>query len=653
MSAEYKEALKLGQKEYRACISKGVYPYLPVMDDFISPERYATGIDLGLQQIPVEFVVGTRSKGRKDAFARNFMPLMGVSTEFADKWSRLCQSHLEEGIREPIRVYEYLNRYYVEEGNKRVSVLKYFGAVNVMARVIRIMPLQVDTPEGKIYLEQIDFYKYSQVNYVEFSKPGSYAQLQELVGKAPGESWTPEEQADFSSVYYYFCKAYRAKGGDRLSTTPGDALLAYLTVYSYQDLCGKGLEEIKQTVGKVWEEITLQQEQPSIDVKLHPAEEKKHGILTKRRSGTAVEKIAFIHDKTPTTSGWTYGHELGRCHVEMVFAGKVKTEAYYDSMDGDPAQTIEEAIRDGNTILFTTSPRLLTASLRAAVEHPEVTILNCSLNKSHRYIRTYEARMYEVKYIIGAIAGSLAGDHDIGYICNYPIFGQVAGINAFALGVQLVNPRAKVYLEWSSIGGEEAATRRLLDRGIHLISSQNLAKLEDMGRSNLGLSWMTEDSLTNLAVPVWNWGLYYEAMIRRIQSRALQTEYEESSKALNYYWGLSAGAVDVYVSEQLPDGVKHLAEYLKRGITTGLCNPFQGPLYSQQGERMVQEHSILTMEQIITMDWLVSTIEGRIPAYEELSDTGKATVDMVGVERLIRSKQSAQADSSADGGDGS
>jgi basic membrane lipoprotein Med (substrate-binding protein (PBP1-ABC) superfamily) len=261
--------------------------------------------------------------------------------------------------------------------------------------------------------------------------------------------------------------------------------------------------------------------------------------------------------------------------------------------------------------------------------------------------------MYEVKYIIGAIAGSLAGDHDIGYICNYPIFGQVAGINAFALGVQLVNPRAKVYLEWSSIGGEEAATRRLLDRGIHLISSQNLAKLEDMGRSNLGLSWMTEDSLTNLAVPVWNWGLYYEAMIRRIQSRALQTEYEESSKALNYYWGLSAGAVDVYVSEQLPDGVKHLAEYLKRGITTGLCNPFQGPLYSQRGERMVQEHSILTMEQIITMDWLVSTIEGRIPAYEELSDTGKATVDMVGVERLIRSKQSAQADSSADGGDGS
>jgi hypothetical protein len=172
-----------------------------------------------------------------------------------------------------------------------------------------------------------------------------------------------------------------------------------------------------------------------------------------------------------------------------------------------------------------------------------------------------------------------------------------------------------------------------------------------MGRSNLGLSWIQGDSLTNLAVPVWNWGLYYEALIRRIQSRALQTEYEESTKALNYYWGLSAGAVDVYVSDQLPDGVKRLAELLKRGITSGLCDPFQGPLFNQQGEQMSQENAFLTMDQIISMDWLVNSIQGQIPSYEELSDTGKATVDMVGVERLIRSKKNPEGTHPSDGGD--
>jgi basic membrane lipoprotein Med (substrate-binding protein (PBP1-ABC) superfamily) len=273
------------------------------------------------------------------------------------------------------------------------------------------------------------------------------------------------------------------------------------------------------------------------------------------------------------------------------------------------------------------------------VEHPEATILNCSLNKSHRYIRTYEARMYEVKFITGAIAGALAGGSDIGYICNYPIFGQVAGINAFALGVQLVNPRSKVYLEWSSLGGEEAATKRLMDRGIHLISSQNLAKLEAMGRSNLGLSWMDGEHLTNLAVPIWKWGSYYEALVRRLQTKALQTEYEESNKAVNYYWGLSAGVVDLYLSDLLPDGVKRLGQLLKQGVCSGLCDPFQGPLRDQQGN-LVKKEGPLHMEQIITMDWLVEPIRGRIPDYEELCDTGKATVDQVGIQRLIRGKQS-------------
>ena len=44
----YGEALKLGQKEYRACVSRGRSPCLPVLDDFIPPERSAAGIDLGI-----------------------------------------------------------------------------------------------------------------------------------------------------------------------------------------------------------------------------------------------------------------------------------------------------------------------------------------------------------------------------------------------------------------------------------------------------------------------------------------------------------------------------------------------------------------------------------------------------------------------------
>ena len=307
------------------------------------------------------------------------------------------------------------------------------------------------------------------------------------------------------------------------------------------------------------------------------------------------------------------------------------------ALEHDPQAVMEQAIQDGNSVLFTTSPRLLPAALKVAVEHPEVTVFNCSLNQSHRYIRTYYARMYEVKFIIGAMAGSLAGDDPVGYLCDYPIFGQIAGINAFALGVQMVNPRTKVYLEWSSVNGSDAALKRLTDRGIRLISSQDLVRQGDEWRS-LGLSLITDKTQVNLATPLWQWGTYYEEILRRIRNRSVQTEYGESRKALNYYWGLSAGVVDLRCSEKIPPATAKMAELLKNSIRAGICNPFKGPLYTQSG-KVLENNDLLTPEQIINMDYLMENVVGDIPQYAELSEVGKATVDLVGVEPATKDKQ--------------
>lgn len=114
------------------------------------------------------------------------------------------------------------------------------------------------------------------------------------------------------------------------------------------------------------------------------------------------------------------------------------------------AQVLESVIAQGATIIFGVAPQMMKQSLKAAIEHPEVKILNCSLNTPHRYIRTYYARMYEAKFISGLIAGAMAENDKIGYIADYPIYGMTANINAFALGAACVNPRAKIYLEWST-----------------------------------------------------------------------------------------------------------------------------------------------------------------------------------------------------------
>ena len=647
----YKDARKQAQKEFRACVARGEHPWLPRLDDFIPPERALHSMDVGLVQIPMEFIVGAKSGGRTHSFARNFMPLLESSSEFAGKWERLCATHVKEGIRDPIKATEYMNRYYVEEGNKRVSVLKYFGAETVPAYVTRILPPRNDSTESILYYEFIDFYRYSKVNFLEFSRPGRYQRLQRLIGKRPWEPWSDDDRNLFKATYYSFREVYNQLGGRRLSSTVGDALLACIRVYGYAALRGKTPSEMKASIEKVWEEITLQQEVSPIDLKLTPQTDAAKPLLSSIPAvrPKKVLKAAFVYDKTPELSGWTWGHEQGRQRVQRTLHGELETKAYFNALepagpdeppDKKPLSVIRQAVEDGNTVVFTTSPRLLPASLNAAVEFPDVTFLNCSVNQSHRYIRTYYARMYEAKFITGAIAGAMAGEEPVGYLCDYPIFGQVAGINAFALGVQTTNPDAIVTLDWSSVGGAREAVSRLTAQGIRLVSFTDTVR-RGGDYVGAGLSLVQGGSQTGLALPVWQWGAYYEALVRRIQDRSLQTEYAESSKALNYYWGMSAGVVELKLSEALPDSVRKLAYFLRAGICAGTCDPFRGPLRDQSHKLRSAEGEVLSVERIINMDWLNENVSGNIPAYRQLNDTGKATVGIAGIQPLTAQTEEA------------
>ena len=139
-SANYKQARAMGRhylSEHSDSATKG---YLYILDDLLDNVEICGEINLGTTEIPIHKILGTRTSARSNAFAGNFMPLLPENTEFGAKWCKLYESHIREGIREPIKVYEYLNRYFVQEGNKRVSDLKYLGAVAIEARVTRLIP---------------------------------------------------------------------------------------------------------------------------------------------------------------------------------------------------------------------------------------------------------------------------------------------------------------------------------------------------------------------------------------------------------------------------------------------------------------------------------------------------------------------------------
>ena len=121
----------------------------------------------------------------------------------------------------------------------------------------------------------------------------------------------------------------------------------------------------------------------------------------------------------------------------------------------------------------------------------------------------------------------------------------------------------------------------------------------------------------------------------------LQAEYESSSKAINYYWGMSAGAVDVMLTDEVPESTRRLAGYMRAGISRWIVDPFIGPIHIQGGSAVGEAGKPLEMEEIAAMDYLVENVEGRIPVYEELSPTGKATVESVGVESAKKPEKEA------------
>ena len=631
----YKEAHRLAQKEYKACLASGRSPCLPVLDDFVPTEKSMAAKELGLIQIPVWFIVGTKTRGRVNAFAPNFMPILEETTEFADKWEKLCRSHLSEGIREPIKVYEYMNRYYVEEGNKRVSVLKYFKAYSVQAYVTRVLPEKTDDEDVQRYYEYLEFNKASGINFIEFKKKGGYKSLLKAMGKAPDEKWTEDEQKKFSSVYYFFEQAYIAAGGKKLSITVGDAMLSYIKIYGYHHLASIDSDSIKTELTKMWEEVELTDKPDAIELKPDPPKEKKQSLLSKVKSivtSDDVMKVAFIYDAQPSKSGWIQDHERGRLHVQTVLGDRISTSAYIADGVDDVESKIEKAISDGCKTVFTVSPRMLQASLKAAIAHPEVVIMNCSLHTSHRYVRTYYTRMYEVKFILGALAGSLTQSGRLGYVCDYPIYGRIAGINAFALGAQMANPRAKVFIEWSCIKGAKEAAKSLRDNHIHIISSQDTARYDEDDRMSYGLSHIGRDKTDLLAVPVWKWGVYYEEMLRRMLDKSIKHEYDHSERALNYYWGMSAGVVDIEYSPELPLPSRRFADFFRECFIHNAVTPFMTPFVTRNGDLIGANQKSLSLEQIIEMDYLVDNVEGGIPTYDKLNDIGKETVENVGVE---------------------
>ena len=228
----------------------------------------------------------------------------------------------------------------------------------------------------------------------------------------------------------------------------------------------------------------------------------------------------------------------------------------------------------------------------------------------------YFGRIYQARYLSGIVAGMNTKSNKIGYVAAQDINNSevTGGIDAFAIGVESVNPDAKIYVRvtnsWYDPEAEEAASKELLDMGCDVMSQhcdtpfpQTLA--QEYGVYGIGynsdMSKETPESC--LCSVIWNWSAYYTA--------AVQSVLDGTWDGSNYYGGMSEGLVQITkLASFCAEGTQEKVDEATADILSGKNNVFDGVLETNTGEQVGTEGATLDDATITgNLNWYYRNVE--------------------------------------------
>jgi len=609
---QYDLVYRKGRLKYFGHLARGESGHLLSMERQFPDMEVTFEEDLGLESVLLRKIIGTWSSSRATMFTDNFLPLAAPDkSEFSIKWVELYQSHLNEGIRDPVKLYEYLNWYYVIEGNKRVSVLNSVGAHSIEAHVIRLLPRKEPmTREKQTYFDFIDFKKETGISEIWLNRAGGFSAIGEYI-----------DDADhfLKKIYRPFRKLFHSLGGNKkLSLTTGEALLRFLEIFQKPDSF-LGLENKKNLTG-LMEELILEESNSRLNLDTDVVENlgKQNPIYSMMTSGKKPLKVAFLYAKPLAYSGWSYAHEQGRLFVQDVLGDKVDTFCITDVPENEKAfDTMKDLVDIGTDVIFSTSPFFTNAALKASIQFPKVLFYTCTSGKSHKRMRTYFGQSFESSYLTGILAALTDREGLIGYIATENSLERFSRINGFLRGARLINPECKVKLKlshyWDYPEYSRKLARNVLENDCNLIFQHSLPKPGNRTGEYGLYNFSYDDSgeiVNHYGATVWNWGQFYLSLVRNRLSGS-KGDFRSSDRSMKYnFWGgLRANVIDLIVNHELvPPETRFLISRIKEDIISKRIHPFYGPLYDNHGKLRIKKGETADLDDIRGMDWLCEGI---------------------------------------------
>ncbi|MET0332972.1 MAG: BMP family ABC transporter substrate-binding protein [Rhizobacter sp.] len=332
-------------------------------------------------------------------------------------------------------------------------------------------------------------------------------------------------------------------------------------------------------------------------------------------------KVGFVYVSPIGDAGWTYQHDQGRLAMEKALGPQaISTTAVEGVAEGaDSERVMRDLVAQGHKLIFATSFGYLEPALRVAADHSDVVIEHAGGFKTAKNLNTYNARFYEARYLAGLLAGKTSKSGIAGYVAGFPVPEVVQGINAFALGMRAVNPKAQVKVVWLNTWfdppREREAATSLIHQGADVLTNHSgspavpqtaqahFAKgVRVIGYQSDMRRHAPDAQLTAIT---HQWGGYY--------TRVAEAVRKGSWQAKPVWGGIKDGFITLApFSPSVPADVVALVKAREADIVRGRLHPFSGRLVDSTGT-VRQASGVMDDKTLATMNWFVAGVMGTLP----------------------------------------
>jgi len=335
-------------------------------------------------------------------------------------------------------------------------------------------------------------------------------------------------------------------------------------------------------------------------------------------------KVGIVHITDPfsETSGYSYAHQKGIDEMMEHLSLADSQVIYKIHIDDADLISVENAHRElvaqGANIIFSTSWGYMSTCEKLAQEFPNVVFAHASGYKyNNTNFTNYFGRIYQARYLAGIVAGLKTKTNKIGFVAaqgkeNSEVTG---GLDAFALGVEKVNPKARIYVKvthsWFDPMGEAFAGRALIAEGCDVIAQHSdtpTPMIEAEKAKVWGIGYNTDMSADAadavLTSVIWHWSAYYTFLVKSVIDGSFVTT--------PWFGSLKDRMVDIVPLNpniSLPEETSRILEEERHNIESGTYDVFHGVMKTNDGKTVGIEGKNLADEEIRSgINWYYHTV---------------------------------------------